>query len=71
MPEIKDTVDALLYMYSLCYPEMCSETKFGNIPKIYARDTIVLVLMAVVKVRDAPWLKCIKTWILAFLPQII
>ena len=54
MPEIKDTVDALLYMYSLCYPEMCSETKFGNIPKIYARDTIVLVLMAVVKVRDAP-----------------
>ena len=31
---------------------MCSQTKFG-IPRIYARDTIFLDLMAVVKVRDA------------------
>ena len=31
----------------------CSQTKFG-IPRIYARDTIFLDLMAVVKVRDAP-----------------
>ena len=33
---------------------MCSQTKFG-IPRIYATDTIFLDLMAVVKVRDAPW----------------
>ena len=33
--------------------KMCSQTKFG-IPRIYARDTIFLYLMAVVKVRDAP-----------------
>ena len=32
---------------------MCSQTKFG-IPRIYARGTIFLDLMAVVKVRDAP-----------------
>ena len=34
-------------------PKMCSQTKFG-IPRIYARDTIFLDLMAVVNVRDAP-----------------
>ena len=33
---------------------MCSQTKFG-IPRIYASDKIILDLMAVVKVRDAPW----------------
>ena len=33
--------------------DLCSQTKFG-IPRIYARDTIFLDLMAVVKVRDAP-----------------
>ena len=43
----------LLYMYRLRDPKMCSQTKFG-IPRIYARDTIFLDLMAVVKVRDAP-----------------
>ena len=41
-------------MYRFRYPKMCSQTKFG-IPRIYARDTIFLDLMAVVKVRDAPW----------------
>ena len=35
-------------------PKMCSQTKFG-IPRIYATDTIFVDLMAVVKVRDAPW----------------
>ena len=35
-------------------PKMCSKTKFG-IPRIYATDTIFVDLMAVVKVRDAPW----------------
>ena len=34
-------------------PKMYSQTKFG-IPRIYARDTIFLDLMAVVKVRDTP-----------------
>ena len=34
-------------------PKMCSQTKFG-IPRIYATDTILLDLMAAVKVRDAP-----------------
>ena len=43
-----------LYIYRLCDPKMCSQTKFG-IPRIYACDTIFLDLMAVVKVRDAPW----------------
>ena len=33
---------------------MCAQTKFG-IPRSYATDTICLDLMAVVKVRDAPW----------------
>ena len=41
-------------MYKLRDPKMCSQTKFG-IPRIYAPDTIFLDLMAVVKVRDAPW----------------
>ena len=41
-------------MYRLRDPKMCSQTKFG-IPRTYARDTIFLDLMAVVKVRDAPW----------------
>ena len=41
-----------VYVQSPC-PKMCSQTKFG-IPRIYARDTIFLDLMAVVKVRDAP-----------------
>ena len=49
---------------------MCSQTKFG-ILWIYACDTIFLDLMAVVKVRDAQDPRCIKTRILAFLPQII
>ena len=43
---------SLNYMYRLRDPKMCSQTKFG-IPKIYARGTIFLDLMAVVKVRDA------------------
>ena len=34
-------------------PKMYSQTKFG-IPRINARDTIFLDLMAVVKVRDTP-----------------
>ena len=38
--------------------------------KIVARDTIFLDLMEVVKVRDAPYPKCIKTRILEFLPEI-
>ena len=42
-----------LYMYRLRDPKMCSQAKFG-IPRIYARYTIFLDLMAVVKVRDAP-----------------
>ena len=53
MPEIKVTVVALLYMYRLPKPKMGSQTKLG-IPRIYARDTIFLDLMAVVKVCDAP-----------------
>ena len=40
-------------MYTLGDPKMCSQNKF-EIPRIYARDTIFLDLMAVVKVRDAP-----------------
>ena len=32
MPEIKVRVAAKLYMYSLCDPKMCPQTKFG-IPK--------------------------------------
>ena len=36
----------------LCDPKMCLHTKFW-IPRIYARDTIFLDLMAVVKMRDA------------------
>ena len=39
-------------MYRLHDPKMCSTTKFG-IPRIYARDTIILDLMTVVKVRDS------------------
>ena len=35
------------------YGKSFDHTKFG-IPRIYARDTIFLDLMAVVKVRDAP-----------------
>ena len=54
-------------MYRLCDSKICSQTKFG-IPRIYARDTIFLDLMAVVRVRDP---KCIKTRLLAFLPKII
>ena len=42
------------YTIRLRDPKMCSQTKFG-IPRIYARDTIILDLMAVVKVGDAPW----------------
>ena len=34
-------------------PKMCSQNKFW-IPRMYARDTFFLDLMAVVKVRDAP-----------------
>ena len=41
-------------MYRLRDPKMCSQIKFG-IPRMYARDTIFLDLMTVVKVRDAPW----------------
>ena len=41
-------------MYRLRDPKMCSQTKFG-IPRIYACDTIFQDLLAVVKVRDAPW----------------
>ena len=37
-------------MYRLHDPKMCSQTKFG-IPRIYARDTIFLDLMAVVMLR--------------------
>ena len=40
-------------MYRLREPKMCSQTKFGT-PRIYARDTIFLDLMAVVKICDAP-----------------
>ena len=44
-----------VYMYvQTPWPQMCSQTKFG-IPRIYARDTIFLDLMAMVKVRSAPW----------------
>ena len=42
-------------MHRLHDPKMCSQTKFG-IPRIYARDNIFLDLVAVVKMRDAPWL---------------
>ena len=50
----KVTVVAQLYMNRLRDLKMCSQTKFG-IPRIYACDTVCLELMAVVKVRDAPW----------------
>ena len=53
MPENQDHSGRLMYMYRLRDPKMCSQTKFGN-SRIYARDTIFLDLMAVVKVRDAP-----------------
>ena len=52
--KIKVTVAAYLYMYRLCDTKMCSQTKFG-IPRIYARDTIFLDLIAMVKMRDSPW----------------
>ena len=54
MPENQGHSGRLTVMYRLCDPKMCSQTKFG-IPRIYARDTIFLDLMAVVKVSDAPW----------------
>ena len=61
---------AYLYMHRLRDPRMCSQTKFG-IPRIYARDTIFLDLMAVVKLYALHDPKCIKTRILAFLAKII
>ena len=53
MPENQGHSGRLTVYCRLRDPKMCSQTKFG-IPRIYARDTIFLDLMAVVKVRDAP-----------------
>ena len=52
MPENQGHSGRLTVYVKLRDPKMCSQTKFG-IPRIYARDTIFLDLMAVVKVRDA------------------
>ena len=53
MPENQGHSGRLTVYVQTGDPKMCSQTKFG-IPRIYARDTIFLDLMAVVKVRDAP-----------------
>ena len=52
MPENQGHSGRLTVYVQTRDPNMCSQTKFG-IPRIYARDTIFLDLMAVVKVRDA------------------
>ena len=53
MPEYQGHSGRLTVNVQIPAPKMCSQTKFG-IPRIYARDTIFLDLMAVVKVGDAP-----------------
>ena len=58
MPEIKVTVAAKLYMYSLRDPKMCSQTKFGR----FMSNNIGFMLVSGFffrfdgsgKVRDAP-----------------
>ena len=54
MPENQSHSGRLTVYVHTPWPQDVSLTKFG-IPRIYARDTIFLDLMAVVKVRDAPW----------------
>ena len=53
MPENQGHNGRLTVYVQIRDPKMCSQTKFG-IPRIYARETIFLDLMVVVKVRDAP-----------------
>ena len=53
MPENQDHSIRLTVYVQILLPQDVSQTKF-EIPRIYARDTIFLDLMAVVKVRDAP-----------------